>query len=130
MTINTSYELPGLCAMLCMQGQGVVKGYAIGRAAVMSAAALEVAHYRIGPEDVDAECERLQRAMAAARDELQAMAATLPEDAPRELGPLLTVHSMLLDDPMLLQQTCALIIERHYNAEWALTSQGQLLVEQ
>ncbi len=130
MTINTSYELPGLCAMLCMQGQGVVKGYAIGRAAVMSAAALEVAHYRIAPEDVAAECERLKKAMGTARDELQTLAATLPDDAPRELGPLLNVHSMLLDDPMLLQQTCALIIERHYNAEWALTSQGQLLVEQ
>src|SRR3546814_2942246 len=30
---------------------------------------------------------------------------------------------MLLDDPMLLEQTCALIIERHYNAEWALRSE-------
>ncbi|NYT57879.1 phosphoenolpyruvate--protein phosphotransferase [Alcaligenaceae bacterium] len=113
-----------------MQGQGVVKGYAIGRAAVMSAAALEVAHYRIAEQEVDAECERLKSALAKARDELQLMADTLPDDAPRELGPLLTVHAMLLDDPMLLEQTCALIIERHYNAEWALTSQGQLLAEQ
>src|SRR5690554_790831 len=130
MTINTPLEPQGLSAMLCMQGQGVVKGYAIGRAAVMSAAALEVAHYRIAPEDVEPECERLKTALAAARDELQLIASTLPDDAPRELGPLLTVHSMLLDDPMLFQQTCALITERHYNAEWALTSQGQTLAEQ
>ncbi len=116
--------------MLCMHGQGVVKGYAIGKAAVMSAAALEVAHYRIAPEDAEAECERLKSAIIVARDELQHMAATLPDDAPRELGPLLTVHSLLLDDPMLYQQTCGLIQERLYNAEWALTSQGQLLVEQ
>jgi len=116
--------------MVCMQGQGVVKGYAIGRAAVMSAAALEVVHYRVASHEVESECERLRRALAQARDELQAMAGTLPEDAPRELGPLLTVHSMLLDDPMLFQQTCALITERHYNAEWALTSQGQTLAEQ
>lgn len=130
MTTNTAYELPGLCAMVCMQGQGVVKGYAIGRAAVMSAAALEVVHYRIAEDEIDAECERLKKALAVARDDLQAMAATLPEDAPRELGPLLTVHSMLLDDPMLFQQTCGLITERLYNAEWALTSQGQMLSEQ
>ncbi|NYT44843.1 phosphoenolpyruvate--protein phosphotransferase [Pollutimonas thiosulfatoxidans] len=108
----------------------MVKGYAIGRAAVMSAAALEVVHYRVASHEVESECERLRRALAQARDELQAMAGTLPEDAPRELGPLLTVHSMLLDDPMLFQQTCALITERHYNAEWALTSQGQTLAEQ
>lgn len=113
-----------------MQGQGVVKGFAIGKAVVMSAAALEVAHYRIAQADVDHECERLRQAITTARDELQALAATLPDDAPRELGPLLTVHSLLLDDPLLTEQVCDLIVTHHYNAEWALTSQGQALAEQ
>jgi len=113
-----------------MRGQGVVKGYAIGRAAVMSAAALEVAHYRIQPEDVAGECERLTTALAHARDDLQNMVRNLPADAPREMAALLTVHSLLLDDPMLAQQACDLIAERHYNAEWALTTQGQVLAEQ
>jgi phosphotransferase system enzyme I (PtsI) len=116
--------------MFCMQGQGIVRGYAIGRAAVMSAASLEVAHYRILATDVTSECERLQTAITVARNELQALAANLPEDAPRELGPLLSVHILLLDDPMLSQLACDLIIERHYNAEWALTTQAQLLNEQ
>jgi len=120
----------GLHSMLCMRGQGVVKGYAIGRAVVMSASALEVAHYRIPAESIDSECQRLRSALAAARDELQGMVNTLPEDAPREMGALLTVHSMLLDDPMLAQQTCDLIAERLYNAEWALTTQGKVLSEQ
>jgi len=68
--------------------------------------------------------------MASARDELQCMVASLPSDAPREMAALLTVHSMLLDDPMLAQQTVSLITERLYNAEWALTTQGQILAEQ
>ncbi|NYT61186.1 phosphoenolpyruvate--protein phosphotransferase [Alcaligenaceae bacterium] len=130
MTTHLISDNHGLGAMLCLQGQGVVKGYAIGRAAIMSAAALEVAHYRIAPDDIKAECGRLEAALRTASDELQLMVSALPEDAPRELGPLLTVHSLLLDDPMLLQQTSNLIIERHYNAEWALTTQGQLLAEQ
>lgn len=117
-------------AMFCMRGQGVVKGYAIGRAAVMGAAALEVVHYRIQPEDVAKECRRLTDALVTARDELQNIVRNLPADAPREMAALLTVHSMLLDDPMLAQQACDLIIERQYNAEWALTIQGQLLSEQ
>ncbi len=121
---------PTPCSMLSMRGQGVVKGIAIGRVAVMGAAALEVVHYRIQSDAVQAECDRLTGALAAARDELQNMAANLPDDAPREMGALLTVHSMLLDDPMLAKQTCDLIIERHYNAEWALTTQGQTLSEQ
>src|SRR5690606_17876271 len=51
-------------------------------------------------------------------------------DAPREVGPLLEVHRLLLDDPLLTEQACEQIRERAYNAEWALTSQGQILVEQ
>src|SRR5690606_27846926 len=117
-------------SMLCLQGQGVVKGYAIGRAAIMSAAALEVAHYRIHAEDVDAECERLELAVSKASEELQDMLNTMPTDAPREVGPLLEVHRLLLEDPMLCSQACELIRERYYNAEWALTSQGQVLVDQ
>lgn len=130
MTVSADPADVALNATLCMRGQGVVKGYAIGRAAVMGAAALEVVHYRIQPEDVSNECQRLIDALRAARDELHNMVHNLPSDAPREMAALLTVHSMLLDDPMLAQQTCDLITERQYNAEWALTTQGQLLAEQ
>ncbi|MFA7669038.1 MAG: phosphoenolpyruvate-utilizing N-terminal domain-containing protein, partial [Burkholderiaceae bacterium] len=113
-----------------MQGQGVVKGYAIGRAAIMSAAALEVAHYRILDEDVEAECARLEEAVSRASQDLQTLIETLPADAPREVEPLLNVHRLLIEDPMLSQQACDFIRERHYNAEWALTTQGQILAEQ
>src|SRR5690606_36884426 len=74
--------------------------------------------------------QRLMDALAAARNDLQDMVSDLPADAPREMAALLTVHSMLLDDPLLAQQTCELIRERLYNAEWALTTQGQILGEQ
>lgn len=120
----------GFSAMLCMQGQGVVKGYAIGRAAIMSAASLEVDHYRIQDEDVDAECARLEAGIARAIHDLQTLIDTLPSDTPREVGPLLEVHRLLLEDPMLGQQACDFIRQRHYNAEWALTTQGQILTEQ
>ncbi|MFA5598005.1 MAG: phosphoenolpyruvate-utilizing N-terminal domain-containing protein, partial [Pusillimonas sp.] len=108
----------------------MVRGYAIGRAVVMGAAALEVVHYRIQPEDVEAECQRLKYALVQAQGELQHMIDHLPDDAPREMGPLLTVHCMLLADRMLSEQACLLIAERLYNAEWALTTQGQTLAEQ
>ncbi len=116
--------------MVSLQGLGVVKGYAIGRAAIMSAASLEVAHYRIADEDVDSECERLETAVSRAGDDLQTMINALPADAPREVGPLLDVHRLLLQDPLLCSQACDLIRERHYNAEWALTTQRQTLAEQ
>ena len=117
-------------SMLCMQGQGVVRGFAIGRAAIMSAAALEVNHYRILDADVEAECQRLLTAVDRAIQDLRTLSATLPPDAPREVAPLLEVHQLLLEDPLLSQQACVFIRERRYNAEWALTTQGQILVDQ
>ncbi len=119
-----------IASTLCLYGQGVVRGYAIGRAVVMSAASLEVAHYRIAAEDVESEQRRFTQAVDETVHDLGQMAEGLPADAPRELGVLLSVHAMLLQDPMLVQSVCQLIAERQYNAEWALTAQGQILVEQ
>jgi phosphotransferase system enzyme I (PtsI) len=119
-----------LASTLCLYGQGVVRGYAIGRAVVMSAASLEVAHYRIADADIESEQRRFTQAVDETVRDLGQMAEDLPADAPRELGVLLSVHAMLLQDPMLTQSVCQLIAERQYNAEWALTTQGQILVEQ
>ncbi|HLS52151.1 MAG TPA: putative PEP-binding protein, partial [Burkholderiaceae bacterium] len=116
--------------MLSLQGHGVVKGYAIGHAAIMSAAALEVAHYHIRPENIAAECQRLRDAFDEARAELDYIRQNLPADAPREMAALLNVHSLLLSDPMLSEAADELIKTRHYNAEWAITTQGQILSAQ
>lgn len=117
-------------AMWTLAGQGVVNGYAIGKAAVMGAAALEVPHYYIEAEAAEAECNRLHQAMDRAREDLDVIAQQLPADAPRELVPMLEVHRLLLDDPLLRQQSCEYITERLYNAEWALATQGQNLAAQ
>lgn len=116
--------------MLCLYGQGAARGYAIGRALVMGAAALEVEHYRVHPSSVKAEQARLSQALETTRREMLVLAQSLPEDAPRELAALLNVHGMLLSDPLLADETLTLIQDKHYNAEWALTSQGQVLGEQ
>lgn len=113
-----------------LQGKGVVRGFAIGRAVVMGAATLEVSHYRIASEDVPAECARLDHALKIVYEMLQHTIDTLPADAPKELVPLLTVHSLLVSDPELAAQTKALIASRQYNAEWALSTQGQIVAEQ
>lgn len=116
--------------MFTAHGVGVVKGIAIGRAVVMGTAALEVPHYYITHEAVAQELERLAHAIARVQQELDSQIEALPADAPRELQPLLTVHRLLLDDPLLVERANQLISERKYNAEWALTTQAQQLVAQ
>ena len=75
---STPAALPG-SPMLCLYGQGVARGYAIGRAVVMGATALEVVHYRIAPDAIQSEKERLTRALVTTQREMQELAETLPE---------------------------------------------------
>ena len=95
----------------------------------MGAAALEVAHYRIAPEDIAAESSRLTQALADAQRTVAAGRHPAGR-RPARAGRHAQRHSLLLGDPLLAEQTLALIAERHYNAEWALTTQGQILGQQ
>ncbi len=113
-----------------LQGIPVSRGIAIGRAHLLHPAALEVQHYLVGQEQVEAEVLRLQNALAAADRELQKVWADLPADAPSELGAFLDVHSLFLSDPMLAQAPLEIIRTRHYNAEWALVTQIDVLLAQ
>ncbi|WP_234041283.1 phosphoenolpyruvate--protein phosphotransferase [Advenella mandrilli] len=128
--MRESKDTPPSTAVLLMRGKGVARGVAIGRAVIMGAATLEVAHYRITAEDVPQECARLDAALETVYKDLQHIIKSLPADAPKELAPLLNVHSLLVSDPMLSEQTREIIASRQYNAEWALSTQGQLLADQ
>lgn len=117
-------------AVMALHGKGVAKGIAIGHAVIMGAALLEVKHHLIAPEDVEQECARLDHALQAVAADLEYIKNNLPEDAPIELAPVLTVHSLLLADPMLASEIKNIIQTRRYNAEWALSTQGQILADQ
>lgn len=123
-------QLNNSTAVVALHGKGVAKGIAIGHAVIMGAALLEVKHHLIAPEDIDKECARLDHALQAVAADLDYIKDNLPEDAPMELAPVLTVHSMLLADPMLASEIKKIIQTRRYNAEWALSTQGQILAEQ
>ena len=62
--------------------------------------------------------------------ELQALNHELPAEEPTELAALLDVHLMLLHDEALITATKGWIRDRHYNAEWALSAQLEVLARQ
>lgn len=117
-------------ASFILQGVPVSRGIAIGRAHLLRPAALEVRHYLVGQEKVEAEVQRLQNALFEAERELEKIRSELPADAPSELGAFLDVHSLFLSDPMLAHAPLEIIRSRHYNAEWALVTQIDVLLAQ
>jgi phosphoenolpyruvate-protein phosphotransferase (PTS system enzyme I) len=111
-------------------GLPVSRGIAIGRAVLVASSRLDVAHYYVDDEHVAAEIERLRDARDTVAQELSALKADLPGDTHHELSALLDVHLMLLHDDALTGATKQWIRERHYNAEWALSAQLEVLARQ
>ena len=113
-----------------IHGVPVARGIAIGRAVLVASSRVEVTHYFIQPDEIKAEIERLRVARDAVVDELQRMQAEMRKDMPPELGAMLDVHLMLLQDETLAYEIRRWIKERLYNAEWALISQLEVVVRQ
>ncbi|MBW8830415.1 MAG: phosphoenolpyruvate--protein phosphotransferase [Burkholderiales bacterium] len=111
-------------------GLPVSRGVAIGRAVLVASSRVDVAHYFINEPQVEAEIGRLRTARDAVAGELTNLKRDLPLDAPAELPALLDVHLMLLHDDALTGATKQWIIDRHYNAEWALSAQLEVLARQ
>ena len=113
-----------------VHGLPVARGVAIGRAVLVASSRLEVAHYFITPDQVDAEIGRVRAGRNAVVDELQRLLQDMPKDAPHELAALLDVHLMLLEDETLTAGVKHWIRDRLYNAEWALTTQFEIIGRQ
>ncbi|CAD6545057.1 phosphoenolpyruvate--protein phosphotransferase [Paraburkholderia sabiae] len=110
-----------------LHGIPVSRGIAIGRAYLIAPAALDVDHYLIEPSQIEGEVERFRAAQRVVHQELDELRADLSADAPSEMGAFIDVHTMILNDAMLVQETIDLIRTRRYNVEWALTEQLERL---
>ncbi len=114
-----------------LHGVGVSGGIAIGRAQLVSHATLEVSHYTIPAMKVEAEIARFATAVKEVQKELEGLHQAMTSgDVPGEFGAFLDVHWMILNDPTLSEVPKRIIMEQRCNAEWALTQQLTVLVEQ
>lgn len=117
-----------------VHGLAVSRGIAIGRAVIVASSRIDVAHYFVKPEQVEAEITRLRDARKAVVEEVHKVQKNLheldPADAHPELSALLDVHLMLLQDEQLRSGVKTWIVDRHYNAEWALTTQLEVIARQ
>jgi phosphotransferase system enzyme I (PtsI) len=83
---------------------------------------------------VEAEIDRVRAGRNAVVDEIHRLQQSIttmgPKEAPHELAALLDVHLMLLQDEELISGVKHWITERLYNAEWALTTQLEVIARQ
>ena len=92
-----------------LHGTPVSNGIAIGKAVLISRAALEVSHHLIEVGKEEIESQKLLDAFEQVRLELAQLRKGLPKDAPQEMAAFLDVHGMILSDPALTEKPLTLI---------------------
>jgi len=117
-----------------IHGLAVASGIAIGRAVLVASSRVDVAHYFIGVAQVEVEIDRVRTGRNAVVEEIHRLQANIahmgPKETPHELSALLDVHLMLLQDEELIEGVKHWIQDRLYNAEWALTTQLEVIARQ
>ncbi|WP_101925962.1 MULTISPECIES: phosphoenolpyruvate--protein phosphotransferase [Luteimonas] len=106
-----------------LHGNGAARGNALGRARVREPHALEVAEIRITAAEVPDELARLHAAIDQVRTEIRGMRTQLHGALAHEVGEFLDLHTLLLDDPELLQGLDELVGKGLYGADYALRLQ-------
>jgi phosphoenolpyruvate-protein phosphotransferase (PTS system enzyme I) len=113
-----------------IHGTGVSSGIVIARARVVATRSGDIPRYHVEPTHVAHELNKLERAITFVQAELSSLSGKLPASAPAEASALLQVHSMILDDQMLISATKEAIRDQLWNAEWAMSSQAKILAAQ
>jgi len=106
-----------------LSGIGVGDALAIGRAWVLAPARLDLPRRHLAPVQVEAEVARFQTAVAQVEAELEGLRQALGDEPAAELRAFLDLQSIVMHDPLLIDETELRIRQELCNAEWALVQQ-------
>lgn len=112
------------------QGIGIStsRSLALGPAFVDGHGGHTVSQSAIAVEQVAAEIERLDLAVAAARGALKAVRNQIPHHTPLNIAEFIDTHLLMLEDAALVEEVRRIVAEQLCNAEWALQRQRDTLV--
>ena len=113
---------------LVLSGTAAARGMALGRARLVPPSQISVDERPLPAEEVETEVARLASALAAARSELAALRDKLHGALSHEVGEFIDAHSMILDDPELVDGLYDLIRKGRLRASAALKVQRDRLV--
>lgn len=112
---------------LALTGIGVTSGIALGKVRRLTPGDLALPEYRIEPDQLDAELERLAAAVQRGDRFLARVLDRLGENGGETARELIEVHRLMLGDPMLLDGARERMRNDLINAEWALAQQSEAL---
>ncbi|MBS0582667.1 MAG: phosphoenolpyruvate--protein phosphotransferase [Proteobacteria bacterium] len=113
---------------LVLTGTAAARGMALGRARLVQPNQISVDERPLPAAEVEAEVAKLASALAAARSELAALRDKLHGALSHEVGEFIDAHSMILDDPELVDGLYDLIRTARLRASAALKVQRDRLV--
>ena len=103
-------------------GIGVSPGVAIGEAFVVDRRKVRYPTHHIEPEDTGSEIQRFKQAVNGAKDSLNLLRDKLIAQGEREHTAILDAHLLMMQDPLLLEDTERRISDERKCAEWAFRS--------
>ncbi|QXM23687.1 phosphoenolpyruvate--protein phosphotransferase [Elioraea tepida] len=115
-----------------LHGLAVSPGIGIGRLATATESTPRIERRELFDHQVAWEIERFDAAVAASRKQLaklRARLSILPEDANRELEPLLDAYAQMLGNSRLIRGIRRAIAEKRINAEAAVADEAEALAE-
>jgi len=107
--------------MQVLQGIAVSPGVAIGEAFVLDNEGFRIPRHFVARDCVDDELARLGDAIAGVSGELHASRDAISRELGAQYGAIFDAHEQLLHDPRLRGEIDALIRERHYSPEYAVS---------
>ncbi len=111
-------------------GRGVSPGQALGPALFVAYSDHDVFRFPLEASAIEAEIERLGRAVDKTRTELRRMHRLASAGAGMEVARVFEAHELMLTDQMFLGRVEAYVRSKQVNAEWAVEEVGAELLAQ
>ncbi|MDX1961663.1 MAG: phosphoenolpyruvate--protein phosphotransferase [Pirellulales bacterium] len=104
-----------------LQGIAVSPGVAIGEALVMDTEGFRIPRRFVARDAVETELERLDAAIAAAGEEIATNRDAIHRELGQQYAAIFSAHLEMLRDPRLRSELDAMIRDRHYSPEYAVS---------
>jgi len=122
--MRTKYKTPAT-----RKGIAVSKEICIGQDYVYYRELPEVLEYSISKFDTAKEISRCEKAREEAQLQLKKIKNTIAKDTPHDITQFIDTHLLMLNDPVLYEDTVSHIHARLCNAEWALQAQVERIIK-